>query len=466
MGKHDDSGEVALEDDQKSIIMGIIGQLRPGMDLSRITLPTFVLEPKSMLERITNFMAHPEFLLPIPQIDDPVKRFVEVVRFYMAGWHIRPAGVRKPLNPILGEYFAGYWKFQNNTTALYIAEQVSHHPPISAYFYYSPENHIRVDGVLKPRSKFLGNSAASIMEGEALLTFTNLKETYSLSQPNMYARGILFGKMRMELGDHSTVRCEQTGLVAEIEFKTKGFISGKYDTVSGIIRNEKTGDKLFEIEGKWCEKMTIKDLHTKKTETFFDATGAQETPISAKATDKMNPVESRRLWHETIEAVKARDQVRATNAKSVIEDAQRDKAKARADAGEEWHPQFFDKTGPEDYVFKGSQGKTGEQLKHLMEEMAGGITQETTSTSHASPTTTSSAPVSQPGRVPTPTRTLQYTTQQPASPSAPQPGALPHAATPGGSPAAPGLKPSLHPVDSENQVFVDAQESFDKLTVS
>lgn len=79
-------------------------------------------------------MAHPEFLLPIPQIDDPVKRFVEVVRFYMAGWHIRPAGVRKPLNPILGEYFAGYWKFQNNTTALYIAEQVSHHVCLSIAF--------------------------------------------------------------------------------------------------------------------------------------------------------------------------------------------------------------------------------------------------------------------------------------------------------------------------------------------
>lgn len=35
--------------------MGIIGQLRPGMDLSKITLPTFILEPKSMLERITKY---------------------------------------------------------------------------------------------------------------------------------------------------------------------------------------------------------------------------------------------------------------------------------------------------------------------------------------------------------------------------------------------------------------------------
>lgn len=60
------------------------------MDLTRVTLPTFVLEPKSMLERITNFMSHPELLLPIPTVDDPEKRFVEVVRFYLSGFHILP----------------------------------------------------------------------------------------------------------------------------------------------------------------------------------------------------------------------------------------------------------------------------------------------------------------------------------------------------------------------------------------
>ena len=38
------------------VLMAIISQLRPGADLSRITLPTFILEPKSMLERITKYV--------------------------------------------------------------------------------------------------------------------------------------------------------------------------------------------------------------------------------------------------------------------------------------------------------------------------------------------------------------------------------------------------------------------------
>jgi len=52
--------KVVLSDEPKSIIMGIIAQLRKGADLHRVTLPTFVLEPRSMTERITDFLRHPD----------------------------------------------------------------------------------------------------------------------------------------------------------------------------------------------------------------------------------------------------------------------------------------------------------------------------------------------------------------------------------------------------------------------
>jgi hypothetical protein len=35
-------------------------------------------------------MAHPETLLPLTKIDDPVERFVAVTKFYLSGWHIKP----------------------------------------------------------------------------------------------------------------------------------------------------------------------------------------------------------------------------------------------------------------------------------------------------------------------------------------------------------------------------------------
>jgi hypothetical protein len=35
-------------------------------------------------------MAHPETMLPLTHIEDPVQRFVAVTKFYLSGWHIKP----------------------------------------------------------------------------------------------------------------------------------------------------------------------------------------------------------------------------------------------------------------------------------------------------------------------------------------------------------------------------------------
>lgn len=57
----------------------------------------------NMSQRLTignfniSFMAHPETLLPMPEVDDPLERFVSVVKFYLSGWHIKPPYVSPPL---------------------------------------------------------------------------------------------------------------------------------------------------------------------------------------------------------------------------------------------------------------------------------------------------------------------------------------------------------------------------------
>lgn len=300
-----------------------------------------------MLERITNFMAHPETLLVMPTIDDPLERFVSVVKFYLSGWHIKPPGVKKPLNPILGEMFTCYWDYSDGTRGYYIAEQTSHHPPKSSYFFMAPEHHIRIDGTLKPRSKFLGNSAASMMEGIAILRLQNRGrnrekgEIYILTQPNMYARGILFGKMKYELGDHSFVRCPENDFVADIEFKTKGYFTGTYNAIGGVIKNEKTREVYYELSGMWNGEMYIKDVHTHQKQLLFNATNAKHTPPSTRPIEQQGERESQRLWHSTAQALIARNHEVATDEKTKIEDQQREEAAKRAEQGAEWHPRLF-----------------------------------------------------------------------------------------------------------------------------
>lgn len=341
-----DDETTVMEPDQGNVLTHIISQLRPGADLSRVVLPTFILEPRSMLERITNFMAHPELLLHIPRIEDPVQRFISVVRFYLSGWHIKPPGVKKPLNPILGETFSCYWQFPDNTKGYYISEQTSHHPPKSSYFYMIPEHYIRIDGCLKPRSKFLGNSAASLMEGIAVLRFLNRGdcvkgERYIVTQPNMYARGILFGKMKFELGDHSFVRCPELGFSADIEFKTKGYFGGAYNLIGGTIKNDQTSEILYEISGSWSGEMKIKDIKTGKKEVLFNATKARHTPPLVRPLGDQGERESPRLWLRTAQAIKDRNHELATEEKSKIEDMQRDEAARRIEDGVDWHPHLF-----------------------------------------------------------------------------------------------------------------------------
>ena len=76
----------------------------------------------------------------------------------------------------------------------------------------------------------------------------------------MYARGILFGKMKYELGDHAFIRCPESGLMADLEFKTKGYFGGAYNAIGGFIKDIKTEKALFELSGHWNAEMSIKDL--------------------------------------------------------------------------------------------------------------------------------------------------------------------------------------------------------------
>jgi len=268
------------------------------------------------------------------------------VKFYLSGWHIKPPGVKKPLNPILGETFTCYWDYPDNTRGYYISEQTSHHPPKSSYFFMAPEHNIRIDGTLKPRSKFLGNSAASMMEGIAILQFTNRGkgrrgERYILTQPNMYARGILFGKMKYELGDHSFVRCAENNLVADIDFKTKGYFGGTYNAIGGTIKNEETGKVLYELSGMWNGEMFIKDMVTGKKELLFNATNAKHSPPLVRPLEEQQERESQKLWINVTAALRERNHEVATDEKSKIEEMQREEAAKRSEDGVDWHPRLF-----------------------------------------------------------------------------------------------------------------------------
>lgn len=157
----------------------------------------------------------------------------------------------------------------------------------------------------------------------------------------MYARGILFGKMKYELGDHSYIKCAENHLSADIEFKVKGWVSGGYNAIGGTIKNDKTGETYYELSGMWTGEMWAKDLRTGKKIPLFDATHAKHTPPKVRPLAEQGDRESQKLWQHVCKAVHVADHNVATDEKAKIEDRQRQEAQERTDQGVEWHPKLF-----------------------------------------------------------------------------------------------------------------------------
>lgn len=67
----------------------------------------------------------------------------------------------KPFNPLLGETFE--LKMEGNTPFHYIAEQVSHHPPITAV--HVTGRNWTLSANIEPKVKFHGTNVVAVSEG-------------------------------------------------------------------------------------------------------------------------------------------------------------------------------------------------------------------------------------------------------------------------------------------------------------
>lgn len=347
----DEQDEEVLDDRPKSIILHLVKQLTNGQDLTRVLIPTFFLEPRSLLEKFSDLLAHPQLIMGVADEDDPLKRMLDVTRWYISGWHIRPKQCKKPYNPLLGEEFFCYWDHPDGSRSKYVAEQVSHHPPVSAVYLENRKRNLTINAQIWTRSKFLGNSAASINVGECVLSINNRKEEYAFNFPTAYACGLFIGRLRMELGGTQTITCKQSGYVAEIEFLTKPMFGGDYNRLKGVIRKDKT--ILYTFEGKWDSVITIKDFNGRQ-EVFFDV---DKTPVQKKFVAKLEdqgPWESRKIWQNVTIALKKNppDHDEATVHKTALEDAQRERKKEREEKGTVYQPKHFFMNKEEKWIYK------------------------------------------------------------------------------------------------------------------
>ncbi|XP_062121906.1 oxysterol-binding protein-related protein 8 isoform X6 [Drosophila sulfurigaster albostrigata] len=344
-----------LADENKSLIWCIVKQVRPGMDLSKVVLPTFILEPRSFLDKLSDTYYHADLLSKAVRDDDAFNRMKLIVQWYLSGFYKKPKGLKKPYNPILGETFRCYWEHPNGSRTFYIAEQVSHHPPVSAFYVTNREDGFSITCSILAKSKFYGNSTSAVLEGTATMTLLPRNEMYTASTPYAHCKGILMGTLSMELGGKINIECENTGYKTELEFKLKPFLGGSEATnvVVGKIKFGK--ETLATIQGHWDKECRIKDLRTGDETVLFKADNemrAKRLTRHLVPMDKQLPTESARLWHLVSEAIANEDQVAATNEKTVLEEAQRAAAKERAENDKQHQPALFELDSYGQWVYK------------------------------------------------------------------------------------------------------------------
>ncbi|XP_078045219.1 oxysterol-binding protein-related protein 8 isoform X6 [Augochlora pura] len=340
------AGEVVteLQEEQKSLIWFLMKQVRPGMDLSKVVLPTFILEPRSFLEKLADSYYHADLLSQAVLEDDAFTRMKGVVKWYLSGFYKKPQGLKKPYNPLLGETFRCYWQHPNGSRTFYIAEQLSHHPPISGFYVTNRQDGFTISTTIIAKSKFYGNSTSAVLDGVAILTMLPRGEDYTMTIPYAHCKGIFMGTLSMELGGKVQINCEKTGYHTEIEFKLKPFLGGaeQMNQVAGAIRLGK--ETLATISGYWDGQIVITDKRAGQESVFFNPTPEVRKKRLKKYTvpiDHQGAWESEKLWYEVTQAINRDDQVAATDAKTQLEEAQRERAKERKLKSQEWIPKHF-----------------------------------------------------------------------------------------------------------------------------
>lgn len=346
-----------VDDENKSIIWMLLKQVRPGMDLSKVVLPTFILEPRSFLDKLTDYYYHCDILTDAITKEDPYTRMKSVVKWYLSGFYKKPKGLKKPYNPIIGEVYRCYWDHpRTGSRTFYIAEQLSHHPPVTGFYVTNRKDGFNITGSILAKSKFYGNSLSAILEGTAKLAFLKRGEDYYITMPYAHCKGILIGTLTMEMGGKVTINCPKTGYRCELEFKLKPFL-GIGEASNRIVGKIKVGsDTLCHIEGHWDQTIYIKEKSSGQSSVFFDPTPEVKATRLKRYTvplEIQTEMESERLWRNVSEAVIQSDMHRATEEKYILEERQRQEARERKVQNIQWVPKLFEQdpiTG--DWIYK------------------------------------------------------------------------------------------------------------------
>lgn len=343
-----------------------------GKDLSKIVVPITLNEPLSFVQRLAEDIEYCELLDKAAAEPDPDRRLMYVATMVISHYSSTQGRVGKPFNPLLGETACVNMPNKGNGMR-FVAEQVSHHPPVSACYAEGSGASWKYHNSVEIKNKFWGKSLEIFPTGLNHVKLPEHGDHYVYTQITSCVHNIVVGRMWLDNYGEMEITNRTNGGKCIISFSKTGWMSDarSFGALKGTVYDA-SGKVKIKLGGNWT-KAVWEELPKGKRNVLWtvddrpDDVASQSysmtkwaISLNAEVQDGewqyVAPTDSRLRPDQR--ALEAGEWALGTNLKVMLEEGQRERRKEMEEAGEEWEPLWFKKVtdeveGVTDYEFGG-----------------------------------------------------------------------------------------------------------------
>ncbi|XP_049820925.1 oxysterol-binding protein-related protein 3-like isoform X2 [Aethina tumida] len=332
-----------------------------GKDLSQISMPVALNEPLNVLQRLCEELEYSDLLDRASGVDDPYERMVEVAAFAVSSYAstLTRAG-NKPFNPLLGET---YECIREDKGFRFLAEQVSHHPPVSACHAESTNFTFWQDARVK--TKFWGKSMEFQPLGRVHVLLPKTGDLYSWNKVTTCVHNLFSGQRWVD--QYGELKITNGRITCKLTFNKASYWSAKRHEVVGAVfdENDRPVRRLF---GKWSEALycgvapsarciwragNLPSAH----ERYYGFTRfAIELNELGPDQHLLPPTDTR--FRPDQRALEEGDLTTAENLKLQLEGAQRERRKRREELRLPYEPRWFSNPRDDTWEYNGKYWET------------------------------------------------------------------------------------------------------------
>ncbi|XP_019852777.1 PREDICTED: oxysterol-binding protein 1-like [Amphimedon queenslandica] len=316
-----------------------------GKDVTRISMPITFNEPISFLQRLCEDVEYIELCHKAAEAETIYDRLAYLAALASSCYVCTLTRHSKPFNPLLGET---YELVRKDLGYCLIAEQVSHHPPITALHCESDKwvfwEEYKLD--IKFRGQWVRIQPTGLVHFKTKLDGYH----YSWNKPHTTVHNLIIGQLWADHEGVVTVTSHQTGDRAVVNWNPHSKSKDNYKQINGEVTT-KDGIVIYNLEGRWDKGMDrvdpdgsnrnnlwtahepLPDNDRQYGFTLFSMSLNEHDDSVECPTDSRRRPDQRLLEEGQIEE--------AGEEKVRLEEKQRAARKARDKKKEEWKPRWF-----------------------------------------------------------------------------------------------------------------------------